>query len=321
MAALAAMACAAPALCASAWAQERWPDRPVRLIVPTSPGAVTDILARAIGQALSESWGQPVIIDNRPGADEMLGNELVAKAVPDGLTLGVVSNAGITAAPFLHKDLRYDPARDLTAIMLLGEVTPVVVVSRETPAATWQEFVAYAKSKPGQLNYGSFGNGTYAHVAMEELKQRTGIQLTHIVYRGATPAYLALLRNEISVMIANLGGAAAQAEAGTVNIIAAAGARRPQLRPDLPTIAESGVPGFSTGAWWALIGPANLSAAIVTKLRTDVANSLAASDVQKIYRQNTLEREDLTAEQFAQFIKDDRARWERQIKGAGITPD
>jgi len=304
-----------------ALAQDQYPDRTVKMIVPTSPGAITDVLARSIGQALSDSWKQPVIVDNRPGADEMIGDELVAKAPPDGYTLGVISNAGITASPQLHKEIRYDPQKDFTPIFMLGEIAPVMVVPAKSPVRTVQDLIALAKAKPGELNYGSFGNGTYAHVAMEDFKQRTGIRMTHIPYRGATPAYLALMRNEIAVMISNLGGANAQAAAGNLRIIAAASAHRSKFRPDLPTIAESGVPGFSTGAWWGMFGPAHLPEPVIAKLRAGVAHALDSPALQKIYTVNTMQREDMTPEQFVQFIHEDTANWTRQIKAAGIKPE
>lgn len=302
-------------------AQDPYPNRAVRIIVPTSPGAITDVLARAIGQTLSQSWGQPVVIDNRPGGDEMIGDEIVARSVPDGYTLGVFSNGGITASPQLHSEVRYDPQKDFTPIFMLGQVTPVMVVPGVSPVRTVQDLIALAKSKPGELNYGSFGNGSYAHVAMEDFKQRTGIQLIHIPYRGAAPAYTALIRNDVAVMIANLSGATAQAEAGNVRIIAAAGPYRSKARPDLPTIAESGVPGFSTGAWWGMFGPRNLPGPVVDKIRADLSRILDTPEMQKIYEINTMERDDMTPGQFVQYIHDDTENWARQIKAAGITPD
>ena len=302
-------------------AQNSYPNHAVRIVVPTSPGAVTDVLARAIAQALSQAWGQPVIIDNRPGADEMLGDEIVAKADPDGYTLGIVSNGGITAAPQLHREVHYDPLKDFTPIFMLGEVTPVMIVPGKSPVHTVQELIALAKSKPGELNYGSFGVGSYAHVAMEDFKRRTGVQLTHVPYRGATPAYNALIRDEVAVMIANLSGAIAQADAGNVRIVAAAGPHRSKARPDLPTVAESGVPGFATGAWWGVLGPAKLPAPIVAKIRTDLTRALDSPEMKKIYDINTMERDDMTTAQFTQFIRDDTEYWARQIKAAGIQPD
>jgi tripartite-type tricarboxylate transporter receptor subunit TctC len=302
-------------------AQDGYPSRSVRIIVPTSPGAITDVLARAIGQSLSQSWGQPVIIENRPGADEMIGNEAVAKAPPDGYTLGVVSNGGLTASPLLHKQVRYDVQKDFTPIFMLGQVTPVMVVPGTSQVRSVQDLIALAKSKPGELNYGSFGNGSYAHVAMEDFKQRTGTRLMHLPYRGAAPAYTALIRGETAVMIANLSGATGQAEAGNVRIIAAAGPHRSKARPDLPTVAESGVPGFSTGAWWGVFGPAGLPRPLVERIRADISSMLATPEMQRIYAANTMERDEMALEEFAKFIRDDVENWARQIKAAGITPD
>ena len=302
-------------------AQEQYPSRAVRIVVPTSPGATTDILARSIGQALSQAWGQPFIVDNRPGADEMIGDEIIAKSPPDGYTLGVVSHGGLTASPQLHRQVRYDPEKDFTPIFMLGEITPVMVVSAASPVHSVPELIALAKAKPSEINYGSFGNGSYAHVAMEDFKQRTGTQMMHIPYRGAAPAYTALIRNETTAMIANLSGATAQAEAGNVRIIAAAGPRRSKARPDLPTVAESGVPGFATSAWWGMFGPANLPRPLVDKIRAELSRVLATPEMQKIFATNTMERQDMSPEQFAQFIHADIENWSRQIKAAGIKPD
>ena len=302
-------------------AQDQYPSQTIKIIVPTSPGATTDILARVIGQALSQSWGRPVIVENRPGADEILGVDAAAKSPADGHTLLVTSNGGITSSPQLQNQKRYDPLNDLAPILYLGQVTPVMVVTGSSPVRSFQELVAYVKTKPGQLNYGSFGNGSYSHVAMEDLKQRTGMQIMHIPYRGATPAYTALLRDEILAMIANLASASGHANAGTARIIAAAGPQRSKVRPELPTIAESGVPGFSTGAWWGLFGPANLPPPIFNKIRTETARLLRTPEVQRVFETNTMELVDMTPEQFKRFIRDDTEHWARQFKAAGITPN
>lgn len=305
----------------AALAQAQYPNGTIRIVVPTNPGAVTDILARAIGQALSQSWGQPVVIDNRPGGDETLGADAVAKSPPDGYTLLLTSNGALTAAPHLHSQMRYDSQKDFTPIFMLGQVTPVMVVPASSPVRSVQDLIALAKAKPGELNYGSFGNGSYSHVAMEDFKQRTGTQMMHLPYRGASPAYTAMLRNETAVMIANLSGATGHADAGNVRIVAAAGSQRSKARPDLPTIAESGVPGFSTGAWWGVVGPANLPRPLVEKIRAELSRLLGTPEMQKVFEANTMERMDMTPEQFAQFIRDDLDNWARQIKAAGIKPN
>jgi tripartite-type tricarboxylate transporter receptor subunit TctC len=177
---------------AAAWsfaarAEDQYPTRTVRIIVASTPGGITDLLARVIGQGLSQSWGQPVVIENRPGADELIGTEAVVKAPADGYMLLVASNAAITAAPNLHSRMPYDSQKDLSAILMLGQITPVMIVPSSLPVTSVQEFIALAKAKPGELNYGSFGNGTYPHVGMEDFKLRTGTQILHVPYKGAPP--------------------------------------------------------------------------------------------------------------------------------------
>jgi tripartite-type tricarboxylate transporter receptor subunit TctC len=306
---------------ASAPAQDQYPSRTIKIVVPTSPGFTTDVLARAIGQALSQSWGQPVIVENRPGGNETIGTDAVAKSAPDGYTLLLTSNGAITTAPYLFKQLRYDPKKDLTPIFMLGWITPVMIVPAESPVKSVPDLIALARSKPGELNYGSFGTGSYSHVAMEDFQQRTGTKMVHLPHKGASPAYTALLRNEFAVMLANLSGAAVHAEAGKVRIIAAAGPQRSAARPDLPTVAESGVPGFSTGAWWGLFGPANLPRPVLDKIRTEVGRVLDSPAIRKLYETNTMELVRMTPEQFAKFIDDDTKQWEQQLKAADIKPN
>jgi tripartite-type tricarboxylate transporter receptor subunit TctC len=304
-----------------AMGQSQYPAGTVRIIVPSSPGATTDVLARMIGQGMTQSWGQPVIVENRPGADETIGVQAAAKAAPDGHTLLVTSNAAITAAPHLHSRLGYDPQKDLTPILVLGQVTPVMNVPASLPVKSVQEFIELEKAKPGALNYGSFGNGTYAHVAMEEFKRRTGTQMVHIPYRGATPAITALLRGEISLLITNLGSIAPHVNAGKVRTIASVGAQRPSMRPDLPTVAESGLPGFSTGAWWGLYGPANLPRPIFDKIRAEALRILNTPEARKLFETNTFELMQKSPDEFAQFIREDLDNWGKQIQAAGIKPD
>lgn len=303
-----------------AGAQDGYPTRTVRIIVPTSAGGVTDVLGRIIAQGLTQAWGKPVIVDNRPGADNMIGTEATAKAAPDGYTLLVTSDAPMTGNPHLHKDLRYDPLKDFTPLTMLGQITPVLNVPAALPVHSFAELVALVKAKPGALNYGSFGNGTYTHLSMEDLKRRTGMDIMHIPYKGSTPAITALLRGEISVLIVNLGNIADHARAGTIRILAAAGAKRPSFRPDLPTIAESGVPGFSTGAWWGLFAPARLPADIAAKIRSEVQKIIARPETRKVYETQTIEPVVLTPDEFANRIRDDLDKWGVLIKSVGLTP-
>jgi len=318
---IAALGGAAAAWSLAAHAEDQYPTRAVRIIVPSTPGGITDLLARVTGQALSQSWSQPVIVENRPGADELIGTEAVVKAPADGYMLLVASNAAITAAPSLHSRMPYDPQKDLTPILMLGQITPVMIVPSSLPVNSVQELIALAKAKPGELNYGSFGNGTYPHVAMEDFKLRTGTQILHIPYKGATPAITALLRSEVAVLIVNMSSVDAYVKAGTLRIIAAAGAERNAMRPDLPTVAESGVPGFSTGGWWGLFGPAGLPGSVVDKIRADTESALGSPEARTLFATNTFQLVRKTPEQFVQFIGDDLGNWARQIKAAGIQPD
>src|ERR1700685_3745098 len=318
---IAALGGAAAVWAFAAHAEDHDPSRPVRIIVPSTPGGITDLLARVIGQGLSQSWGQPVVIENRPGADELIGTEAVVKAPADGYMLLVAGNAAITAAPSLHSRMPYDSQKDLTPILMLGQITPVMIVPSSLPVTSVQEFIALAKAKPGELNYGSFCNRTHPHVAMEDFKLRTGTQILHIPYKGATPAITALLRSEVAVLIVNMSSVDAYVKAGTLRMVAAAGAERTPMRPDLPTIAESAVPGFSTGGWWGLFGPAGLPGPVVDKIRTDAAAALVSPEARTLFATNTFQLVRKTPEQFVQFIGDDLGNWARQIKAAGIQPD
>jgi tripartite-type tricarboxylate transporter receptor subunit TctC len=305
---------------AAASAQDAYPSRLIKVIVPTSPGALTDVIARVVAQTLSEAWKQSVVVENRPGGDELLGGEVVAKAAPDGYTLLVGSNGGVTSSPQLHPDKRFDPIKDLTPVFMLGQVSPVMLVSASVPANNVKELIELAKSKPGQLNYGSFGNGSYSHVAMVDFTKKTGTQMMHVPYRGAAPAYTALLRNEVSVLIANLSGSLPHVNAGTVRIIAAAGPKRSKYKPDIPAVAET-VPGFATGAWWGIFGPANLPAPVIEKVRAELTKALNTPEMKKIFEQNTLEPIEMSQAQFVQFIKEDQHNWNKQFKDAGLLPN
>lgn len=300
-------------------AQARYPDHAVHLVVPNPPGGITDILARIIAQRLSQTWNQPVVVDNRPGGDETIAADSVARSAPDGYTLFVATGAPLTAAPHLHKDIRYDPFKDFTPVMALGEATPVMNVPAALPVHSVAELIALAKAKPGALNYGSFGNGTYAHLGMEDFKQRTGTNLVHIPYKGSAPAMTALLRNEVSVLIVNKSLVDAHVKDGTVRIIAAASAKRPTAFPTLPTIAESGVPGFSTGTYWALFGPADLPPAVIDKIRADVSAIIEGPEARKLFETNTLEPMDMSAAEFAAFLRRDYEQQGALIKLVGLS--
>lgn len=299
------------------YSQQNYPNRLIKIVVPNPPGGLTDIVGRVLAQKLAEAWGQSVVVENRPGGDELIAGEAVAKATPDGYTLYAGSTTGIAIAPQLHQDKKFDPLKDLTPILIFGQATPVMLVRSSLPANSVQEFIALAKSSPGKLNYGSFGTASYAHLAMEDFKQRTGVDIMHVPYRGAAPAYTGLLQGEIAVLIGNLSGAQVHVSSGKAKIIAAAGAKRSAFRPDLPVIAET-VPGFATGAWWGLFGPANLPQAVIEKLRSEWTHALNTPEMRQVYETNTLEPVELPQAQLPQFLKEDQARWAKLLKQVGL---
>src|SRR5262245_56445802 len=233
------------ALAASPSQAQTYPNGPVRLIVPTAAGGVTDTMARIVAQRLGEDIGQTVIVDNRPGGNGGVGAQAVERSPADGLTLMVTADATIPANPFLSSKLIYD-ASAFTPIIVLCRGTPVLVVNSSVPAKSTQELIALAKAKPGTLNYGSYGIGTYAHLSMEDFKLRSGTDIVHIPFRGAAPAANALLGGDVNMLLLNLSSIADHEKTGKVRILAAAGAKRIGVRPDLPTMAEAGVPGFQT---------------------------------------------------------------------------
>ena len=294
---------------------QNYPNGQVRLIVPTSPGGVTDTMARIVAQRLNETLNLTVIVDNRPGGNSTIGAQAVARSPADGLTLLVTSDATITANPHLSK-LPYS-AKDFTPIMVLCRGTPVLVVNAAVPANSTSELIALSKAQPGKLNYGSYGVGTYAHLSMEDFKQRTGTDIVHIPYRGAAPAAQALLAGDVNTLLLNLSSIEAHEKTGKVKILAAAGDRRAAARPDLPTIAEAGVPGFSTSVWFALLGPANMPPELTARIYADVSKVLDLPQTREFFQKNSFERVDLSPAQFGKLIEDDSRHWEALIKSVG----
>jgi tripartite-type tricarboxylate transporter receptor subunit TctC len=306
------------ALTSAAQAQT-YPDGTVRLIVPTSPGGVTDTMARIVAQRLTE-MGHTVVVDNRGGGNGSVGAMAVAHAPPDGLTLLVTSDATITANPSLSSKLGYN-ANEFTPIIVLCRGTPMLVVNSKVPANNVKELIALAKAEPGKLNYGSYGIGTYAHLSMEDFKQRTGTDIVHIPYRGATPAAQALLAGDVNMLLLNLSSIEAHEKTGKVKILAAAGDKRAAARPDLPTIAEAGVPGFSTTVWFALFGPANMPAELVQKIYADVSKGLDEPQSKQYFEKNSFERVTDTPAEFAKLVDHDIAKWDTLIKQVGARVD
>jgi tripartite-type tricarboxylate transporter receptor subunit TctC len=308
------------AVSGAAYAQA-YPSGPVKLIVPVPAGGVTDTMARIVAQRLTEAWGHPVVVDNRPGGNYAVGAQAVARSPADGLTLLVAPDSTVTANPHLFSKLPYDPVKDLTPIIVLCRITPVLVVNPSLDAKSVPELIALAKAKPGSLNYGSYGIGTYAHLSMEDFKQKTGTDIVHIPYRGAAPAATALLAGDVSMLLLNLSSIEEHEKAGKARILAVASDKRAVLRPDLPTVAEAGVSGFSTTAWFALWGPPNMAPELVTRIHADVAKVLESPQSREFFRTNSFERVDLSPAQFSQLIQDDLKHWGALVKAVGAKLD
>jgi len=304
-----------PALAADALAT--FPSKPVRLIVPFPPGGSTDILARAIGQKLSEAWGQPLVIDNRPGAGGIIGMETAAKAAPDGYTL-VMGHVGTLAAnPALYKSLPYDPVKDFAPVTLIAMVPNVLVVGPAVSSKTVAELVALAKSKPGKLDYGSGGNGSAAHLATEYFKLKAGIDIQHVPYKGTAPALQDLLGGQIAFIITGLPPVLPQVKSGKLRILGVASAQRLKQFPDIPTIAESGVPGYEATQWYGILAPAATPKDVVAKLNRDVVNALKDPSVaDKLAAEGANPVGDSPGE-FAAFIRNEIDLWGKVIRATG----
>lgn len=267
---------------------QNFPSGPVKLIVPVPAGGVTDVMARVVGQRLQEMWRQSVIVENRPGGNYGVGAQAVERSPADGLTLLVAPDSTFTANPALFSKLIYDP-EDFTPISVLCGATPMLMVHPSLPVKNVSELVTYAKANPGKLSYGSFGTGTYAHLSMEDLKRRTGMDMTHVPYRGAAPGLNGLLGNEVQVLLLNLSSVEEHAKAGKVRLIAAATDKRVPAIPDLPAVGET-VPGFQTSVWFGLWGPPKLPADVVTKIHSDVSKVLDLPETREFFRTNSFQR-------------------------------
>jgi tripartite-type tricarboxylate transporter receptor subunit TctC len=308
--------CLAIVASATTASAQSFPSGPVRLIVPLPAGGVTDLMARIAAKHLQEMWGQAVVVENRPGGNTGVGAHDVEQAPPDGLTLLVAPDSTFTANPALFSKLIYDP-NNFTPISVLCRGTPMLMVHPSLPVKSVSELIAYAKASPGKLSYGSFGIGTYAHLSMEELKQRTGMQLQHVPYRGAAPGLEGLLGNEVSVLLLNLSSVAQYAKSGQVRLIAAATEKRVPVLPDLPTISET-VPGFSTSVWFGLWGPAKMPPELTAKIYADVSKVLDLPETRDFFEANSLTRVDLPPRQFGELIQSDLKHWTTIINTVGV---
>jgi tripartite-type tricarboxylate transporter receptor subunit TctC len=318
---LAALLALLGSLCHSFAGAQEWPAKPVRIIVPFAPGGTADTLGRLVAQKLTETFKENFVIENRGGAGGVIGSELVAKAEPDGYTLVVSGVASHCIAPALRKDFPFDPLRDFTHIALFGGPPGVLVVNPSLPVQDIKELIAYAKANPGKLTYGSPGNGTQGHLIAEQLKQVTGIQMTHVPYKGASLAVADLIAGHILAASTTLTTASTQIRAGRARALAVSSAKRVPDFPDVPTFAELGYPELTAAIWFSLSGPAGMPANIVNRLNAEVRRDLQLPDVRERLRPEGIEPADLDPQQFTAFVASELKRWAPVVRAAGLHVD
>jgi tripartite-type tricarboxylate transporter receptor subunit TctC len=318
------IACLLAAMTMPALAAENaqsYPSKPIRLVVPFTPGGSTDILARVIGMKLTEAWGKQVVIDNRPGAGGNIGVDLVAKSLPDGYTLvmGHIGTFGVN--PTLYPKLPYDPIRDFQPITLVALVPNMLSVNPSLPVKSVKELIALAKAKPGTINFGSGGNGSAAHLAGEYFKLMTKTEITHIPYRGTSPAVTDLIAGQIQMIITGVPPTLNFVKTGKLRALAVATSKRLALLPDLPTIAEAGVPGYEATQWYGVLAPAGTPRPIVDKLNAEMAKAIKGPDVREKLAADAAEPVGNSPEEFGAFIKKEIARWAPVVKASGARPE
>lgn len=292
-----------------------YPTKPIRLIIPFPPGGPRDVQARLIGPKLTEAWGQPVVIDNRAGANGIIGLELAAKAPADGHTLVMIS-AGFASA--LHGKLPYDPLRDFAPVAPLTHGPGILVVNNALPVKSVKELVAHARTRPEQLNYGSAGNGAPSHLSVALLAAMAGVQFTHVPYKGMAPALTDVIGGQIHMSLPTIPGGLPHAQAGRVRALGVSGAKRSPAAAEIPTIAEAGVPGYEAGNWYGITAPAGTPRGVVQRLNHEISRIVALPDVRAKLLALGMETETATPEAFAEFLKNDAAKWARVIKAAGV---
>jgi tripartite-type tricarboxylate transporter receptor subunit TctC len=318
---LLACASALVAFHAPALAQSNWPDRPVKLVVPFPPGGGTDIVARAMGQGLSEKLGQPVIIDNKPGASTIIGTDAVAKAAPDGYTLLLSGSTSYSVNPALRAKLPYDPVRDLAPIAIVARTPLVLVVGAGTPWRSLPDLIAAAKAKPKSIRYATFGAGSGPHLAGELFALAAGIQLQDIPYKGSSQGSMAVIGGEIEIGLDTVAAVAPHVRSGKLRALAVSSKARSPTLPDLPAIGET-YPGYVVSIWQGLFAPAGTPPEIVSKLRTEVQAVLRMPDIaQKLINAGSGEPSLISVEEFSAMIAEDYVRYGKVIKDTGIKVD
>jgi len=315
---LLALVAALPAPVARA---DAYPVKPIHLVVPFPPGGSLDVVARAIGQKLTEAWGQPVIIDNRPGAGGNIGADFVAKSAPDGYTIleGALSTHAVNVT--LYGKLPYDPIKDFAPITLVAVTPNVLVVNPSLPVNSVAQLIAYAKANPDKLSFGSGSNGSAGHLAGELFKREAGVDMLHVPYKGGAPALQALLAGDTQLMFDNLANSTPQLKAGKLKALAVTTAKRSALAPDLPTLSETGLPGFDIYTWWGFLAPAGTPNEIVAKWNAEVTRILNTPNMRAFFAQQGAEASPTTPEQFSALIRSEIPKYAKIVKESGAKVD
>jgi tripartite-type tricarboxylate transporter receptor subunit TctC len=301
---------------------QAWPTRPIRLVVPFPAGGATDLLARAIAQGIGNGLGQPIVIDNRPGAGGTLGSSEVAKAAPDGHTLLMATSSTHAIAPHLNPNLTYRVETDFTPIAQVANATNIVLVPQSLPVASIKELIAYARARPGQLNYASSGNGTIVNLTAEAFKAQAGVFIVHIPYRGTALAIPDLVSGKVQLLFDSIVSGLPHVKDGKLKALAITSAKRSTLVPELPTVAESGLPGFESTTWFGVYGPKGLSAEITNRVAAELQRALQRPDVaERLAKLGAEPVADAGPAKFAAVVKADSARWATLIRERKISAE
>lgn len=311
------VALAAACLAAAAATAQTYPAKPVRIVVGLAPGGTTDVVSRILAQRLGDAWGQTVVVDNRPGASGMIGADMVAKAPADGYTLLMATAGTHGINPGLYRKLNWDP-KEFTGVSLVAMVPNILVVNNALPVKSVKELIAYLKANPGKLSYGSPGLGSTAHLSMELFKSMTGTDITHVPYKGSAGVMADVMGGQIALTMDNIPPYLPQVKAGKLRALATTGAKRSKVAPELPTIAESGFPGFDVGSWYAFLVPKGTPASIVKQVHDATVKAIAMPDVQQAMGRQGLEPETSTPAELAQRIRRETEQWAVVIKEQGI---
>jgi tripartite-type tricarboxylate transporter receptor subunit TctC len=296
---------------------QQYPAKPIRMISPYASGGGSDTLARILGQKLYEAWGQPVVVDNRPGGGGILGAETVARAAPDGYTLLVTPSAVLTINPHLYSTLRYDTFKDFAPVTMASNSPYFLVVHPKIPVASVKELIAYAKANPGKLNYSSSGSGSSTHLAGVLFNQMAGVDIVHIPYKGAAPAIVDLLAGNIQMRFSSVVPVLPHVKSGRLRGVAISSVKRYAPLPDTPTIAESGLPGYAVESFYAVVAPAGTPRAIIAKLNVELVRNLKSAEVASHMAADGAQAIGSTPEELAKALREDYARWAKPVKDSG----